>query len=462
MFFEPQPLHFAGIGGIGMSGLAEIYHALGCRVTGSDVRTSAITARLEGLGIRVFEGHAATNVPTNATALIVTSALRADNPELLEARRRGLPVVLRGELLADLMIGRRGVAVGGSHGKTTTTSMLACIALHSELNPTVFVGTLVPFLDGSNARLGGDLLITECDESDGSFLELAPAYSIITNIDREHLDHYGSFENARAAFVRFANRVAFRGAAILCIDDAEVRGVLPQIRRRTVTYGESADARLRLSAVTTEPAGSRFAVALDERPLGSFELNVLGRHNVLNAGAAIAAALELGVPVEGIRAGLAAYRGTGRRMELKGQARGITVLDDYGHHPTEVRATLAALRVARPRRLVVLFQPHRYTRTRALIEEFSTAFAEADVVRIVEIYAASEPPIEGVTAEALAEAIVRQGHKDCRYAGPLGDAARNLAAELNEGDLVLTLGAGSITQAGPMILDELRKDSSDG
>ncbi|WP_321472458.1 UDP-N-acetylmuramate--L-alanine ligase [uncultured Paludibaculum sp.] len=462
MFFQPQPLHFAGIGGIGMSGLAEIYHALGCRITGSDVKLSAITARLERLGIRVFEGHSSANLPADATALIVTSALRADNPELLEARRRGLPVVLRGELLADLMQGRRGVAVGGSHGKTTTTSMLACITLEAGLDPTVFVGTLVPFLDGSNARLGGDLLITECDESDGSFLELAPVYSIITNIDREHLDHYGSFENAKQAFVRFANRVAFLGAAIVCIDDVEVRSALPLIRRRTIPYGESPDAKLRLTDVITDKEGSRFRAALDGRALGEFTVNVLGRHNVLNAAAAIAVAIELDIPLERIRSGLAAYRGTGRRMEWKGSERGITVMDDYGHHPTEVRATLAALRQTRPDRLVVLFQPHRYTRTKALMSEFATAFLEADVVRIAEIYAASETPIEGVNAQALAEAIRRQGHPDCRFAGQLGEAAESLIAELREGDLVLTLGAGSITQAGPMILAGLRKESSDG
>lgn len=462
MFFQPQTLHFAGIGGIGMSGLAEIYHGLGCRVTGSDVKISSITARLEKLGIRVSEGHSAENLPADTEALIVTSALAADNPELMEARRRGLPVVLRGELLADLMLGRTGVAVGGSHGKTTTTSMLACIALRAGLDPTVFIGTLVPFLDGSNARLGGDLLITECDESDGSFLELAPAYSIITNIDREHLDHYGSFDNAKAAFLRFANRVSFRGAAILCIDDAEVRGVLPLVRRRVITYGESADARLRLIDMVTDARGSRFQVSLEGWALGAFEVNVLGRHNALNAAAAIAISLELGIAVDSVRAGLAAYRGTGRRMEWKGQEGGVTVLDDYGHHPTEVRATLAALRLTNPGRLVVLFQPHRYTRTRALMDEFSTAFQDADVVRIVEIYAASEPPIPGVTAHAFTDAVRRQGHPDCRFAGPLDEAAGSLAAELRPGDLVLTLGAGSITQAGPMILARLRKESSDG
>ncbi|QOY91626.1 UDP-N-acetylmuramate--L-alanine ligase [Paludibaculum fermentans] len=462
MFSESQPLHFAGIGGIGMSGLAEIYHARGCTVTGSDVKLSAITARLERLGIRVCEGHAAANLPSNTAALIVTSALRPDNPEMVEARRRGLPVVLRGELLADLMSGRKGVAVGGSHGKTTTTSMLACIALEAGVDPTVFIGTLVPFLDGSNVRLGGDLMITECDESDGSFLELAPAYSIVTNIDREHLDHYGTFENAKQAFVRFANRVSFRGAAILCVDDPEVRSVLPAIRRRVVTYGISSDAHLRLSEVITGTAGSHFHLTVGGEALGTFELNVLGRHNVLNATAAIAAALELGIPLEQIRAGLAAYRGTGRRMELKGTERGITVMDDYGHHPTEVRATLAALRLTQPGRLVVLFQPHRYTRTKALMPEFASAFGDADVVRIVELYEASESPIEGVNSEALAKAVRQQGHPDCRFAGSLAQSVEAIAGELRAGDLVLTLGAGSVTQAGPMLLAKLRKESSDG
>jgi len=454
MFLQQQPLHFTGIGGIGMSGLAEIYHALGCPVTGSDVRLSVVTQRLETLGIRVTEGHSAANVPAGAAAVIVTSAVKDDNPELIEARRRGLPVVLRGELLAELMRSRRGVAFGGSHGKTTSSSMAACVALEAALDPTVFIGTLAPFLGGSNARLGGDLLITECDESDGSFLELAPILSVITNIDREHLDYYGTFENVQNAFVRFANKVAWHGAAIVCIDDPEVRALLPRMRRRLIRYGQRADADLRIHDARSGADGSTFQLARGADELGEFHLHVLGTHNVLNATAVVAAMLELGIPLEKIRSGLAQYRGTGRRMEIKGTATGVTVIDDYGHHPTEVRATLAALRLMQPKRLVVLFQPHRYTRTQLLMDEFATAFGDADSVRVMEIYAASEPLIEGVTASALVERIRASGHVDCALAG----TAEELRQQLRPGDLVLTLGAGSVTQMGPRLLDELRRE----
>ena len=453
MFLQQRALHFTGIGGIGMSGLAEIYHALGCPVSGSDVKLSVITQRLETLGIRITEGHSASNMPAEAAAVVVTSAVRDDNPELVEAHRRGLPVVLRGELLAELMRHRRGVAFGGSHGKTTSSSMAACVALAASLDPTVFIGTLAPFLGGSNARLGGDLLITECDESDGSFLELAPFLSVITNIDREHLDYYKTFENVQNAFVRFANKVAWYGAAIVCIDNPQVRSLLPRMRRRLIRYGQSTDADLRIHDARCDNAGSTFRLARGAEELGEFQLHVLGTHNVLNATAVIAAMLELDVPLEKIRAGLAQYRGTGRRMEIKGSAAGVTVIDDYGHHPTEVRATLAALRLMQPKRLVVLFQPHRFTRTQLLMDEFAGSFGDADVVRVMEIYAASEPPLEGVTASALVERIRAAGHADCALAG----AADELKLELRPGDLVLTLGAGSVTQMGPRLLDELRK-----
>ncbi len=454
MFLKSQPLHFTGIGGIGMSGLAEICLGLGCAVTGSDVKLSAVTSRLSGLGIRVTEGHAAENVPADAAALIVTSAVKDDNPEVREARRRGLPVVKRGELLAELMRGTRGVAVGGSHGKTTTSSMLACAALEAGLDPTVFIGTLVPFLNGSNARLGGDVFITECDESDGSFLELAPVISVVTNIDREHLDHWGTFENEKAAFLEFANKVSFQGAVVACIDDEHVRALLPRVRRRVITYGHSQDAILHITESESGASGSVFRLA----GAGEFRLNVLGSHNVLNATAAVAVLSELGVGMDAIRAGLAQYRGTGRRMELKGRARGVTVIDDYGHHPTEVRATLEALRLTRPKRLVVLFQPHRYTRTQSLMEEFATAFGAADVVRVLDIYAASEAPIDGVTSQALVDRVRAAGHPDCSHAGSLEAGAAALARELHDGDLVLTLGAGSVTQAGAMILRFLKEN----
>lgn len=462
MFLTSQSLHFAGIGGIGMSGLAEIAHGLGCRVSGSDVKLSVVTARLERLGIRVAEGHSASNIPPATDVVIATSALRADNPELAEARRRRLPVLWRGELLAEIMRSRRGIAIGGSHGKTTTSSMAACLAIEAGLDPTVFIGTLVPFLGGSNARLGGDLFITECDESDGSFLELAPLHTVVTNIDREHLDHYGTFENVRAAFARFANHTAFCGAAIVCIDDPYVRAMLPDLRRRAVTYGHAGDAHLRIIEAECGAGASTFGVVRDGTDLGRFELHVPGEHYVLNATAVIAIGLELGLAPDVIGRGLAAYRGTGRRMELKGEAAGITVIDDYGHHPTEIRATLAALRLRRPGRLVVLFQPHRYTRTAALLDEFAGAFGEADCLRVMDLYAASEDPIAGVDSAALAARISRAGHTDCAASGTLEASVAALALLLRPGDLVVTLGAGNVTQAGPLLLAALQQDSSHG
>ncbi len=462
MFYSAQRLHFTGIGGIGMSGLAELCLAAGCEVTGSDAKLSGVTARLERLGIAVKEGHAAENVPAGAAALIVTSAVKADNAEVLEAKRRGLPVVLRGELLAELMKGKRGVAVGGSHGKTTTTSMLAQAALDAGLDPTVFVGTLAPFLGGSNARAGGDVFITECDESDGSFLDLAPEYAVITNIDKEHLDYWKTFENVVAGFVKFANRVAYTGAVAACTDDRVVRGMLGGVRRRVIRYGREEGAELRIEGEEGGAEGSRFRLKRGGADQGEFRLKVLGRHNVLNAAAAAAVLSELGVGLEKIRAGLAEYAGTGRRMEPRGTAGGVTVIDDYGHHPTEVKATLEALRLGAPRRLVVLFQPHRYTRTQALLEEFGAAFGAADVVRVTAIYAASEAPIEGVTGEALAARIRASGHADCRYGGTLDEAVGGLCKELREGDVVLTLGAGSVTQAGAMILRTLKGEAAHG
>ncbi|MCX7603587.1 MAG: UDP-N-acetylmuramate--L-alanine ligase [Bryobacteraceae bacterium] len=460
MFFRPQPLHFTGIGGIGMSGLALLCRALGCEVSGSDLRATPLTARLASLGIRVAQGHAAENVPPEARAVIVTSAAREDNPEVEEARRRGLPVATRGELLAELMRPARGIAVAGSHGKTTTASMLACAALHAGLDPTVYVGTLVPFLDGWNARLGGPLFIAETDESDGSFLELAPECAVITNIDREHLDYWKTFEAARGAFLRFANRVSLGGVVALCADDPHARGLLEEgLRRRALTYGQHAEARLRIEDLRVEAAGSRFRLRLDGAPLGEFALRVPGAHNALNAAACAGILLHLGVDADRVRAGLAAYEGAGRRMEWKGTAAGVEVIDDYGHHPAEIRATLAALRLRRPRRLVVLFQPHRYSRTQLLFDEFTSAFGDADLVYVTDIYAASEAPLEGVTGEALAKAIAAAGHGGCRYAGSLAEAVRLVAGELREGDLLVTLGAGDVTTAGPAVLEILREAS---
>jgi UDP-N-acetylmuramate--alanine ligase len=461
MFLRTQALHFTGIGGIGMSGLAEVCRALGCKVEGSDLKLSPSALRLAGLGIAVREGHAASNVSADATALVMTSAVRADNPEVIEARRRGLPVVLRGELLAELMRTRRGIAVAGSHGKTSTTSMIAAATLSAGLDPTVLVGGALPALGGSNARLGSsDLLVAETDESDGSFLLLAPVISVLTNIDREHLDHYGTFERAKQAFAEFANRTAFYGAVIACADDPEVRALLPGLRRRVITYGRAGEAAVRVANERAAGFGSEWSVVRHGEDLGRFSLPVPGAHSVLNATAAIAACMEAGAGLDEIRAALAAFQSPARRMEVRGVECGVTVIDDYGHHPTEIRATLEALAAARGGRIVVLFQPHRYTRTRALLDEFAACFTAADAVRVLDIYAASEEPIEGVTPEVLVERMRAAGHPDARCAGSLESAVASVLAELRPGDLVVTLGAGSITQAAGMILSGLRETAA--
>ena len=452
MFFSPQALHFTGIGGIGMSGLAGLCLAEGCLVSGSDLKLNALTARLAERGARIAEGHAAANVPAGACAIVITTAASPNNPEIAEARRRGLPVVRRGELLAELMRGRRGVAVCGSHGKTTTAAMIATVAAASGADPTACIGGRVPQFDGANARSGsGAWFIAEADESDGSFLELSPEIALITNVDREHLDHYGSFAAVQRAFVTYANRVAFYGSVILCLDDLPAARLAPQIRRRVITYGRDSEAALRITADVSDARGSRFQLSR----LGEFEIGVLGPHNVLNATAAVAACLELGLDADAVRAGLREFRGVGRRMEIQGRRAGITVVDDYGHHPSEIRATLAALRLTGASRIVVLFQPHRYTRTQALAGEFGAAFANADLVRICDIYAASEPPIAGVTSEALAERVRAAGHADARYSGTLQESVAALALELRSGDLVVTMGAGSVTQAGPELLKRI-------
>lgn len=456
MFFVPQPLHFAGIGGIGMSGLAEIARAWGCTITGSDVAASPTTERLQSLGIKVTIGHNAENLG-QAKALVVTSAVDPANPEVEEARRRKLPIVRRGELLAEFMRPRRGVAVGGSHGKTTTTAMIATIALEAAEDPTVVVGGRLPALDGANSRAGnGPWLIAESDESDGSFLELAPEIAVVTNVDREHLDHYKDLGGIREAFTRFANKPPFYGCTVICVDDVHAAGLLPSIRRRLVTYGHSPSAELRITQSETSSAGSRFQLVRRTSNLGTFTLPVLGEHNVSNAAAAAAVALEMGISPDVIRQGLAQYRGVARRLEIKGREQGITIIDDYGHHPSEIKATLAAARLAGPARLVVLFQPHRFTRTRELMEEFTHCFGDADLLRVADIYAASEGAIEGVTSLELVRRIKAAGHPDALWTGPVRDTVVQSLPELKPGDLVITLGAGSITQAAGMILRGLR------
>jgi UDP-N-acetylmuramate--alanine ligase len=456
MFFKPQHVHFVGIGGIGMSGLAEVLLELGYRVSGSDLKLSPVTERLSVRGAVIAQGHKAENVE-GAKAVVVSSAVQNENPEVVEARRLAIPVIPRGELLAELMRQKYGIAVAGSHGKTTTTSMVAAILSHAGLDPTIVVGGRVGMMGGANARLGkSDYLVVESDESDGSFLKLAPIVAVVTNIDREHLDHYSGLGEIRRAFSEFVGKVPFYGVAILCLDDENVQQILPAVNRRTITYGLSAQADLRVTHASPGHLASEFHLDFRGRDLGCFRLHIPGTHNVLNATAAIAVGLELEVSLETIREALASFSGVDRRFQIRGAEHGVTVIDDYGHHPTEIRATLAAARACQYKRIHVLFQPHRYTRTDALMDEFARAFHQADTVHVMDIYAASEDPIEGVNAEALAARMTAFGHRGAHYVGSMERGIESVTAEAQAGDAIVTLGAGSVSQAGDGILSRLK------
>ena len=455
MFFKPQPIHFIGIGGIGMSSLAEVLMDLGYPVTGSDLKSSATTQRLAGRGAQIFEGHEAAHL-AGAKAVVYSSAVRPDNAEMVEARRLQLPLIPRGELLAELMRPKFGIAIAGSHGKTTTTAMVAAILVHANLDPTVLVGGRMG-INGSNARLGkSDYLVVESDESDGSFLKLAPILAVVTNIDREHLDHYAGIEEIRAAFAAFVAKVPFYGASILCLDDENIQRMLPGINRRVVTYGVSAQASLRIVHSSTGHLASEFHLQGNDRDLGCFRLNVPGAHNILNATAAVAVGLELDIPIEAIREALAEFRGVDRRFQVRGAARGVTVIDDYGHHPTEIRATLAAARACRFKHVHVLFQPHRYSRTQALLDDFAQAFHQSDTVHVTDIYAASETAIPGVTSEALVGRLQAFGHRGAHYTPSMPDGIQSVVAAAAPGDAIVTLGAGSVSMAADEILARLR------
>jgi UDP-N-acetylmuramate--alanine ligase len=460
MFFSRQHLHFAGIGGIGMSGIAEVLLNLGYTISGSDLKLSPTTDRLVKLGATVFEGHNKKNLG-RAKALVVSSAVNEGNPEVKEARRLGIPVIPRGELLAELMRLKYGIAVAGSHGKTTTTSMVAAILSHAGMDPTVVVGGKAAAMGGSNARVGlSDFLVVESDESDGSFLRLSPILAVVTNIDREHLDHYADIQAIRDAFTEFVNKVPFYGAAIVCLDDENVQAILPAIRRRKVTYGKNAQADYQPGDAEPDGLHSTFRLRTRTADLGVFRVNSPGAHNVLNATAAIAVALELGVAVDVVREGLAKFSGVGRRFEIKGEVNGILVVDDYGHHPTEIQATLAAARSCCAGRIHVLFQPHRYTRTMHLLDEFARAFHAADCVVLLDIYAASEAPIEGVTAQTLAERMREFGHRGVIYAGSNEAGVKEIVRGAKPGDMIITLGAGSVSQLGEKIVESLTMETA--
>jgi UDP-N-acetylmuramate--alanine ligase len=439
-----------------MSGIAEVLLDLGYTISGSDLKLSPTTERLAKLGATIYEGHNAQNV-AGAKALVVSSAVEESNPEVQEARRLQIPVIPRGELLAELMRLKYGIAVAGSHGKTTTTSMVATILSHAGVDPTVVVGGKVAAMGGTNARVGkSDFIVVEADESDGSFLKLSPIFAIVTNIDGEHLDHYSDLDTIRSAFIEFVNKVPFYGAAIVCLDDENVQSILPAVNRRTITYGRSSQADFQPGVQQCGDFHTRFTLKSREADLGEFHLNIPGEHNVLNATAAIAVALELKVAPDVIREGLAKFTGVGRRFEIRGTVNGVTVVDDYGHHPTEVKATLAAAKSCCKGKLHVLFQPHRYTRTFHLMDEFARAFHQADRVIVLDIYAASEKPIEGVTSEALVDRMRQFGHRNAIYAGTSDAGVTMISQDLEPGDMVLTLGAGSVSQLGDRILEKIR------
>jgi len=446
-----QRIHLVGIGGSGMSGIAEVLLALGYAVSGSDVKASAITERLRALGCKIFDGHEAEHA-RGAQVLVVSSAIRPDNPEIVEARKLKIPVIPRAEMLAELMRLKYGIAVAGAHGKTTTTSLVASVLAAAGLDPTFVVGGRVNAA-GANARVGqGDYMVVEADESDRSFLLLAPVVAVVTTIDREHLDQYDSLEEIQSVFLEFVNRVPFYGAVVLCLDEPNVQAILPGVKRPIVTYGTSGQADLVVSEIELEGLESRFRLTYHGEDLGFFRLpSPPGIHNVRNAAAAAAVALHLNIPADLIRQGFEKFAGVGRRFEIKGTFGGVTLIDDYGHHPAEIRATLEAARGCGYKRLLVLFQPHRYTRTKHLWDEFCRAFNQADVLFVSEIYPAGEALLDGVTGQRLAEAISAAGHKNSIFTGTLQNGIDAVLREAQPGDAVLAIGAGNVNRS----LDEL-------
>jgi len=458
MFRHVKRIHFIGIGGIGMSGIAEVLIGLDFEVSGSDLRKSPNTDRLEKVGARICEGHRSENVG-DAQVVVYSSAVKEDNPEVAEARRRGIPVIPRAEMLAELMtLKPYSVAVAGTHGKTSTTSMVSNILSHAGVDPTTVVGGIVEAM-GSNAKLGGsEWFVTEADESDRSFLMLNPTIGVITNIDKEHMESYKGMDDVVRCFTDFANKVPFYGASILCLDDPNVQLILPRIKRRRVTYGMTAQADISAVNIRYDTNfGSTFSVNRGKETLGEIHLPVPGKHNVYNALAATAVALELDVPFGKISESFKSFRNANRRFQFKGEVDGVAVVDDYGHHPTEILATLSAAKTGSGgRRTVVIFQPHRYSRTKELFDDFALCFNNADVLMILDIYAASEAPIDGISAESFTENIRKYGHKDVRYIGDISNAVDAACEELRSGDLLVTLGAGNVTKLSGEILDRLK------
>jgi len=455
MFERYRVIHFTGIGGIGMSGIAEVLLNLGYEVSGSDLRDSETTDRLRRLGAKVYIGHAPENI-NGAHVIVISSAVSAENPEVMEARKRAIPVIPRAEMLAELGRLKYSVLVAGAHGKTTTTSLVSSVLASAGIDPTVVIGGRLNAL-GTNARLGkGEFLVAEADESDGSFLKLSPTIGVVTNIDREHMEFFKTMKTLKSAFLSFMNKVPFYGISILCADNRHIRALIPHVHRRTLTYGFSEDAELRAKNLRTKGMSVSFDASLRGKELGPFTVTLPGRHNVLNSLAAIAVALELRVEPEKIKEALSGFKGIGRRLEFKGEARGVTVYDDYGHHPAEIKATLKALKEsARKRTLSVVFQPHRYTRTRDLFDEFPRAFGDADRVFLMDIYPAGEKPIEGVTSGALYGKLLLR-HPAVAYIGDREELIAEVISASRPGETLLTLGAGDVYKVGEEILKRLK------
>ncbi|MDA8421781.1 MAG: UDP-N-acetylmuramate--L-alanine ligase [Nitrospiraceae bacterium] len=455
MFERIKHIHFVGIGGIGMSGIAEVLLNLGYKVSGSDMKESDTTERLRKLGGEIAIGHRAENI-TSPHVVVISSAVKNDNVEVVSAREKQVPVIPRAEMLAELMRLKYGVAIAGAHGKTTTTSMVATVLAAGGIDPTVVIGGKLNSL-GTNAKLGqGEFLVAEADESDGSFLKLSPTIAVVTNIDAEHLDYYKDIDEIKAAFLTFINKVPFYGVSVLCLDQPHIQALIPFLEKRYQTYGMSTQADYQARDISLRPLGSTFKVLHHNDDLGFFELAVPGAHNISNSLAAIAVARELDVDLEIIRKALKEFSGVQRRFQIKGEAQGVLIVDDYGHHPTEVKATLAAAATGMERRVVVLFQPHRYTRTQHLLEEFFTAFNQADKLIVMDIYAAGEKPIPGVTGQALYEGIKKHGHKDVSFIPEREKIVDHLATVLKKGDLLITLGAGDVWKVGEQVLEKLQ------
>jgi len=456
-FGKAKHIHFVGIGGIGMSGIAELLINLGYKVSGSDLRNTAVTKNLGRLGGHIYKGHKKENVE-GADVVVYSSAVGPDNPEIVGAKNQYIPAIPRAEMLAELMRLKYGVAIAGAHGKTTTTSMVASILTAGHLDPTVVIGGRLDIWGGSNAKLGqGDILVAEADESDGSFLALSPSMAVVTNIDREHMEHYGSIEAIRETFISFINKVPFYGTSILCLDNEEIQRIIPRLKKRHLTYGMTSQADLRGKDPEKEGLGVSFEVIHHDRSLGRIAVGMPGEHNVLNALAAVAVGLELDLDIEVIKQGLKSLGGLARRFQVKGEQNDILVLDDYGHHPTEIIATLKTVKECWPeRRLVVAFQPHRYTRTQALFDRFVISFNDSDILIVSSIFPAGEDAIDGVSAELLARSIKEHGHRDVISCPREEDVLSSLLAVVRPGDLVMTLGAGSIYKQGDRLLSELR------